>query len=48
MMGEAEITELLQSVGKSFELSQQAAEKLIEDTMTTNTIVEILHALGHY
>ncbi|KAH7659336.1 Elongator complex protein 1 [Dioscorea alata] len=48
MTGEADTAKQVQSLGKNFELSQQAAEKLIEDTIGTNIIDESSHTLEHY
>ncbi|KAJ0979468.1 hypothetical protein J5N97_014942 [Dioscorea zingiberensis] len=48
IIGEADIAKHLQSRARTFQLSQQAAEKLIGDTMTTDIIDDSLHTLEHY
>ncbi|XP_065870186.1 elongator complex protein 1 isoform X2 [Euphorbia lathyris] len=48
MLGEEEIARKLQRVAENFQLSQIAAVKLAEDTMSTNTINEDAQNLEHY
>jgi elongator complex protein 1 len=48
MLGEEETARKLQSAGENFQLSQMAAVKLAEDTMSTDIINEHAHTLEHY
>ncbi|KAG1371672.1 Elongator complex protein 1 [Cocos nucifera] len=48
MLGKEEIAQQMQYVGENFQLTQQAAAKLAEDTMTNETVDENAHTLEHY
>lgn len=48
MFGEEEIARKLQRSGESFQLSQMAAVKLTEDTVSSDSIDEHAHTLDHY
>lgn len=48
MLGKEEIAQQIQYVGENFQLTQQAAVKLAEDTMTNETLDENAHSLEHY
>ncbi|XP_008810803.1 elongator complex protein 1 [Phoenix dactylifera] len=48
MLGKEEIAQQIQSVGDHFQLTQEAAVKLAEDTMTNETVDENTHTLEHY
>ncbi|XP_058109769.1 elongator complex protein 1 isoform X2 [Magnolia sinica] len=48
MLGKEETARKLQRVGENFELSQRAAVKLAEDTMSDEKIDENTHTLEHY
>lgn len=48
MLGEEEIARKLQHAGESFQLSQMAAVKLTEDTVSSDGIDEHAHTLDHY
>ncbi|XP_054786972.1 elongator complex protein 1 [Prosopis cineraria] len=48
MFGEGETARRLQHMGENFQLSQMAAVRLAEDTMSTDSIQEHTHTLEHY
>lgn len=48
MLGEEDIARKLQRVAESFQLSQIAAVKLAEDTISTDVINDQAHTLEHY
>lgn len=48
MLGKEDIAQQLQNVADNFELSQAAAMKLVEDTLTTTVIDERKQTLDHY
>ncbi|KAI9128356.1 hypothetical protein K1719_001349 [Acacia pycnantha] len=48
MFGEGETARKLQHMGENFQLSQMAAVRLAEDTMSTDIINEHTHTLEHY
>ena len=48
MLGKEEIAQQIQCVGENFQLTQLAAVKLAEDTMTNETVDENAHTLEHY
>ena len=48
MFGEVETARKLQNMAQNFQLSQMAAERLAEDTMSNDTINEYTHTLEHY
>lgn len=48
MFGEGETARKLQQTGENFQLSQTAAVRLAEDTMSNDTINEHAHTLEHY
>lgn len=48
MLGKEEKARKLQRTGENFQLSQMAAVKLAEDTMSTDCIDEHAHTLEHY
>lgn len=48
MLGEEETARKLQITGENFQLSQMAAFKLAEDTMSTDIINEHAHNLERY
>lgn len=48
MFGEGETCKKLQQTGENFQLSQMAAVKLAEDTISNDTINEYAHTLEQY
>lgn len=48
LLGEEGIARKLQRAGENFQLSQMAAVKLAEDTISSNIINEQAHNLDHY
>lgn len=48
MFGEGETARKLQQMGESFQLSQMAAVRLAEDTISNDTINEYAHTLEQY
>lgn len=48
MLGEEETARKLQCAGENFQLSQMAAVKLAEDTMSTDIINEHAHTMERY
>lgn len=48
MLGKDETGRKLQRVAETFQMSQQAAVKLAEETLTNNIIDEKIHSLEHY
>lgn len=48
MLGKEEIAQQLQNVADTFHLSQEAAMKLTEDTISSDTIDENTQTLEHY
>lgn len=48
MLGEVEIARKLQRAGENFQLSQMAAVRLAEDTVSNNIMDEHAHTLEHY
>lgn len=48
MFGEGETARKLQHMAENFQLSQMAAVRLAEDTMSNDSINENAHTLEHY
>lgn len=48
MLGEEETARKLQRAGENFQLSQMAAVRLSEDTISCDSISEHVHTLEHY
>lgn len=48
MFGEGETARKLQQMGENFQLSQMAAVRLAEDTISNDTINEYAHTLEQY